>query len=183
MASTTLNALAPCASAPVAPIKSAPVLIALPVVLALDLGSTTGWALRGRDGTITSGTMTFRPSRFEGGGMRYLRFRAWLTEIARLARGIDRIVFEEVRAHAGTDAAHIYGGFLAHLTAWCEERELPYEGVPVGTIKRFATGKGNAGKDAVIAAIKARGFHPTDDNEADALAILLWAIDAQRGAA
>ena len=76
-----------------------------------------------------------------------------------------------------------YGGFLAHLTAWCEERELPYEGVPVGTIKRFATGKGNAGKDAVIAAIKARGFNPTDDNEADALAILLWAIDAQGGAA
>ena len=128
-------------------------------------------------------TMTFRPSRFEGGGMRYLRFRAWLTEVSRLARGIDRVVFEEVRAHAGTDAAHIYGGFLAHLTAWCEERELPYQGVPVGTIKRFATGKGNAGKDAMVAAIKARGFHPTDDNEADALAILLWAIDTQGGAA
>ncbi len=111
------------------------------------------------------------------------RIRAWLTEVSRLTRGIDRIVFEEVRAHAGTDAAHIYGGFLAHLTAWCEEQELPYQGVPVGTIKRFATGKGNAGKDAVIAAIKARGFHPTDDNEADALAILLWAIDAQGGAA
>ena len=183
MASTTLNALAPCASAPLSPIKTAPVLLALPVVLALDLGSTTGWALRSRDGIITSGTMTFRPSRFEGGGMRYLRFRAWLDEVSHLAHGIDRVIFEEVRAHAGTDAAHIYGGFLANLTAWCEERELTYEGVPVGTIKRFATGKGNAGKDAVIAAIKARGLHPADDNEADALAILLWAIDAQGGAA
>ena len=175
MASTTLNALAPCASAPVAPITSAPVLLARPVILALDLGTTTGWALRSRDGSITSGTMTFRPSRFEGGGMRYLRFRAWLSEISHLARGIDRVVFEEVRAHAGTDAAHIYGGFLAHLTAWCEERELPYEGVPVGTIKRFATGKGNADKAAVIAALRERGFSPTDDNEADAIAILLWA--------
>ena len=87
------------------------------------------------------------------------------------------------RRPAGTDAAHIYGGFLAHLTAWCEERELPYEGVPVATIKRFATGKGNASKEAVIDAIKARGFQPADDNEADALAILLWAIDAQGGAA
>ena len=48
-------------------------------VLALDLGTTTGWALRSGDGAITSGTMTFRPSRFEGGGMRFLRFRAWLT--------------------------------------------------------------------------------------------------------
>ena len=183
MASSTLTALAPDASAPAFSLVSPPVLIGLPVVLALDLGATTGWALRGRDGTITSGTMTFRPSRFEGGGMRYLRFRSWLHEVSKHARGIDRVVFEEVRAHAGTDAAHLYGGFLAHLTAWCEERELPYQGVPVGTIKRFATGKGNAGKDAVIAAMRARGFRPSDDNEADALAILLWALDAQGGAA
>ncbi len=183
MASTTLNALAPSASAPVAPIKSAPVLIALPVILALDLGSTTGWALRGRNGNITSGTMTFRPSRFEGGGMRYLRFRAWLDEIAKLGGPIDRIAFEEVRRHVSTDSSHVYGGLLATLTAWAEQNVIPYQGVPVGTIKRFATGKGNAGKDAVIAAVKARGFRPTDDNEADALAILLWAIDAQGGAA
>ena len=47
--------------------------------------------------------------------------------------------------------------------------------MPVGVIKRFATGKGNAGKDAVIAAMRARGFSPADDNEADALALLLWA--------
>ena len=52
---------------------------------------------------------------------------------------------------------------------------LAYQGVPVGTIKRFATGKGNADKAAVIAALRERGFSPTDDNEADAIAILLWA--------
>ena len=49
--------------------------------------------------------------------------------------------------------------------------------MPVGTIKRFIAGKGNADKDAVIAAVRARGFAPADDNEADALAILLWAIE------
>jgi hypothetical protein len=152
-------------------------------VLALDLGTTTGWALRGQDGGITSGTMTFRPSRFEGGGMRYLRFRGWLTEMAGLANGLSRIAFEEVRAHAGTDAAHLYGGFLAHLSAWCEERGIAYEGVPVGTIKRFATGRGNADKAAMIAAMRARGFAPTDDNEADAIALLLWAMDPQGGRA
>jgi hypothetical protein len=146
-------------------------------VLALDLGTVTGWALRSQNGGITSGTMTFRPSRFEGGGMRYLRFRSWLGDMQRLSGGLQRIVFEEVRRHAGTDAAHIYGGFLAHLSAWCEERSIPYEGIPVGTIKRFATGKGNAPKDAMIAAIRARGFTPTDDNEADAIAIVLWATE------
>jgi Holliday junction resolvasome RuvABC endonuclease subunit len=150
-------------------------------ILALDLGTTTGWALRTSDSRITSGTITFKPSRFEGGGMRYLRFRRWLAEIADLAGGLGRIAFEEVRSHAGTDAAHIYGGFLGQLTAWCEERAIPYEGVPVGTIKRFATGKGNAGKEAVIAAMRARGFAPADDNEADALALLLWTIEVQGG--
>jgi len=146
-------------------------------LLALDLGTVTGWALRSPDGNITSGTMTFKPIRFEGGGMRYLRFRSWLADMQRISGGIHRIVFEEVRAHAGTDAAHIYGGFLAHLSAWCEERSIPYEGIPVGTIKRFATGRGNADKAAMIAAMRARGFAPADDNEADALALLLWATE------
>ena len=152
-----------------------------PSLLALDLGSTLGWAVRLADSTITSGTATFRPGRFEGGGMGWLRFRRWLDSMASSAGPIGSIVFEEVRRHAGTTAAHVYGGFLAHLTAWCEGVGTPYQGVPVGTIKRFATGKGNAGKDAVIAAMRARGFAPADDNEADALALLLWAIDAQGG--
>ena len=37
-------------------------------ILALDLGTITGWALHGRDGTANSGTVSFRPDRFEGGG-------------------------------------------------------------------------------------------------------------------
>ena len=46
----------------------------------------------------------------------------------------------------------------------------------MGTIKRHATGKGNAGKAEVIAAMKALGHPVTDDNEADALALLHWAL-------
>jgi len=34
-----------------------------PGILALDLGTTTGWALRFGDGGTTSGTMTFSPAR------------------------------------------------------------------------------------------------------------------------
>ena len=74
-----------------------------------------------------------------------------------------------------------YGGFLATHTASCEQNGIPYEGVPVGTIKRHITGKGSADKAAVIAAVRARGFNPADDNEADAIAILLWAIDTHGG--
>lgn len=150
-------------------------------ILALDLGTTTGWAMRLADGVVVSGTMEFRSGRYEGGGMRFLRFRSWLDHLMDGAKTIDLIHFEEVRRHAGTDAAHIYGGFLAHLSAWCELKHIPYQGVPVGTIKRHATGKGNAAKDAVIAAMRSKGFNPEDDNEADALAILTWAVDTQGG--
>lgn len=93
--------------------------------------------------------------------------------------GIDAVYFEEVRRHVGVDAAHAYGGFMAHLTAWCEHHQIPYQGVPVGTIKKHATGKGNASKDAMIAAARERGLDPQDDNEADALALLDFAM-AQR---
>jgi Holliday junction resolvasome RuvABC endonuclease subunit len=86
------------------------------------------------------------------------------------------VVFEEVRRHLGTNAGHIYGGYLAHLTAWAEANRVPYQGVPVGTIKRHVTGKGNSDKQAVIDAVRLLGFAPTDDNEADALALLNWAI-------
>ena len=86
-------------------------------ILSLDLGTTTGWALRDHTGLITSGTASFRPGRFDGGGMRYLRFSNWLTEIDRLSGPVEAIWFEEVRRHAGTDAAHVYGGLMATLTA------------------------------------------------------------------
>jgi Holliday junction resolvasome RuvABC endonuclease subunit len=146
-------------------------------LLALDLGTVTGWAIRSPDGLVTIGSQSFKPRRFDGGGMRYLRFTRWLDELAAEA-GFDAVWFEEVRRHAGTDAAHVYGGLMATLTAWCELRSVPYEGVPVATIKRHATGKGNSKKSAMIDAARKRGFDPIDDNSADALAILMWAIEA-----
>ena len=144
-------------------------------ILALDLGTTTGWAML-CDGTITSGSESFKPSRFEGGGMRFLKFKRWLADTKACTDGIDAVYFEEVRRHAGVDAAHAYGGFMAHLTAWCEHHQIPYQGVPVGTIKKHATGKGNASKDAMISAAREIGLDPQDDNEADALALLNFAI-------
>ena len=150
-------------------------------ILAIDLGTRLGWAACDANGQIFSGTVSFKPGRFEGGGMRFLRFQRWLDETTGLTGTIHALYFEEVRRHAGVDAAHAYGGFLGHLTAWCERNAVPYQGVPVATIKKHATGKGNADKQSVIAAMRNKGFEPQDDNEADALAILHWAIAQTEG--
>ena len=145
------------------------------ILLSLDLGTAIGWALSNKRGRIMSGTAHFRPRRFEVGGMRYLRFKHWLNETRDVLGEINAVYFKEVRWH------HYYSTFLSSLTAWCEEHSIPYEGVPVGTIKKFITGKGNADKTAVIAAVKALGHQPEDDNEADALALLHFAREQMMG--
>ena len=151
-------------------------------ILALDLGTTAGFALRADVGAIVSGTVSFRPDRWRSGGMRFLRFKRWLDRDQEQAGGVDLVVHTNrfVVMPVSTLPMRL-AVWLAILTAWCEHHEIAYQGVPVGTIKRFIAGKGNADKDAVIAAIRARGFAPADDNEADALAILLWAIETQGG--
>jgi Holliday junction resolvasome RuvABC endonuclease subunit len=138
--------------------------------LALDLGTTTGWAFRSGPNTM-SGTWKLAGGRFEGGGMRGVRFKRYLDEM-HAADPITEIVFEEVRNHKGVDAAHWYGGLWLTLCTWCEENDVPYEGVSVGEIKKFATGKGNANKDKMIEAVRSWGYEPADDNEADAIALL-----------
>lgn len=141
--------------------------------LALDLGTKTGWASIGSDGGILYGSALFQPGKFDGGGMRFLRFSRWIEDMHDACK-MERIYFEAVRRHIGVDAAHVYGGFLSHLTAWAENKQIPYLGVPVQTIKKFITGKGNANKDEVIAAVKNRGFPVQNDNEADAVALALY---------
>ncbi|WP_085440244.1 hypothetical protein [Magnetofaba australis] len=145
-------------------------------ILALDLGTKTGWAVWLPDAGITSGVEIFRHDRWQGGGMRFLRFKQWLTDIKNAAGTLDAIFYEEVRRHMGVDASHAYGGWLAILTAWCEHHQIPYEGVPVGVIKRHVTGRGNASKGLVMQGVQKLGYQPGDDNEADALALLHWAI-------
>lgn len=111
--------------------------------------------------------------------MRFLKFKQWLSQIKASLGDIHVVYFEEVRRHQGVDAAHVYGGLMATLTSWCEHHNIAYGGVPVGTIKKHATGAGNASKGDMIAAMNAKGHPITDDNEADALAILYWALEQQ----
>ncbi len=172
-------------------------------IIAIDPGTQCGyaWTDDGKVHVEQSGVWDLKPRRHEGGGMRYLRVKRSLEE---LIRGVipphwqhdpDKwekcndyscaVFYEEVRRHRGVDAAHIYGGIIATIAAVCEEHEIPYQGIPVGTIKKRATGKGNANKEAMVnAAIRefwvdeSRGLGGSMTNDrADALWILQCGID------
>lgn len=145
--------------------------------LALDLGSRTGFAIM-RDGKITIGARKLRHDR-SATGTRFLDFRNWLIETIN-AYNICIAFFERVYRHKGTDAAHVYGGFMYALAAVCEEKHIKCVGIPVGTIKKVATGNGHASKEDVIAFAKRHGFDPVDDNAVDALAILFAGLNMRK---
>jgi len=138
-------------------------------ILALDPATKFGWAFLDDTGLMISGVWSFKTTRHSGGGVRFLQFRKQFLEALDQCEP-DLVAYEEVRRHMGVDAAHIYGGLIAVVSSICEERNIPYKGFPVGTIKKHATGKGNAGKDLMIAAAlkKWPGVSIQDDNEADA---------------
>lgn len=148
-------------------------------ILAIDIGTQTGWARCARDGSVASGSESFAPRRMEAAGQRWLKFRQFLAEQRQQAGDIHAVYYERVLQHTATQAAHVYGGFEAHLQAWAATNNIRLEAIPVPVIKKHWTGKGNARKDDMIAAARARGFHPVDDNHADALAILSLAREIE----
>lgn len=139
-------------------------------LLALDLGRSTGWAYF-ENGAVVSGNWVCCPKNIkEGWGKRFNRFTGYLESLPKP----DHVVYESVARHVGTYAAHQYGGFLAHLMAWVDRIDIGIDGVGVGQIKKHATGKGNASKDQMMAAVReTMGLEPRTDDEADAL----WLLD------
>ncbi len=139
--------------------------------LALDLGTKTGFCLFETPfKVVKSGTQNFFPPPKTGIGKRFVDFREWLISVI-LENQIGKIYYEEVKAHKGVIAAHIYGGFLYHLAAVCEVYEIALRGFGVSTIKKCFTGYGKASKEEMIKAAQQLGFSPVDDNEADSIGI------------
>lgn len=147
-------------------------------ILALDLGTNIGWALHVRGALHSSGTTNFSLKKTDSPGVRWQRFRGFLTARGRSAEVIHVVYYEDVKGHGLNQvlSAHCYGGFLAHLQHWCCLNNIRLEPVGVGTVKKNWTGKGNAKKEQMVAEAVRRGYHPVTDDHADALAILDYAL-------
>lgn len=151
-------------------------------MLALDMATATGWALLDERGVVTSGVQTFPTKRGESPGMRWLRFGAWVRELVRLG-GLgagDVIAYEQpLGVHRGGAAAQVAHGLTTKVQEIAADLGLELACVGPAALKKHATGKGNAKKPQMIEAARARwaGQAIEDDNQADALLVLAWALE------
>jgi len=89
---------------------------------------------------------------------------------------IDLVVLEGPSLHSQGRGMCERWGLRGVLLFRLTEEHIPYVEVPPATLKQYATGKGNANKDAMIAAaIRSLGFPGSDNNEADAWCLLAMA--------
>jgi len=133
-------------------------------VLSLDIASTTGWALD----TDTYGIWDFKTRKDESMGMKLIRFKAKLKEVHELEK-IDIMIYERPAGRHANSIIH-QAKLIAVMEKFCEENKIQYRSYSATEIKKFATGKGNANKEAMIdAAITKYGYTGDDDNEADAI--------------
>ncbi len=141
-------------------------------ILAIDPGTSCGYAFRKPDGQLLSGTWDLSPRRLDSPGVRWLKLRRALDELAGDDL-VELLAFEEAY-QKGNIAAHIYGGVIATLQTWAEHRQVTYAALHAGSVKKRATGKGNAKKPDMIRAAKRRwpDQRVDDENQADALWIL-----------
>lgn len=158
-------------------------------IYAFDLGTNCGWA-KNVGTSIIYGHLDLKPRRHESAGMRFVNFERSLWEMiptfGKVGQGL--VVYEEVARHAGTHAAHVYGGLLAILQKFCVDHSTNYKGYPVGTIKKHATGKGNANKDMMRDAA-CRILHESNKvpvpsityDESDAVCLLSLAMSESGG--
>jgi len=143
-----------------------------PLVVCLDVATHTGWAVWDGE-VIESGVQSFAVGRDESPGMRFWRFNQWLRKTFPIGPG-DLVLFEAAH-HRGGAATAVCVGMVTRVIEWAAERGADHDSVPSGTLKKAVTGRGNAGKAEMMAAVSEHyGREIADDNEADALGILWW---------
>ena len=151
------------------------------MIIALDCATKTGWAIANLDGTIReSGVQSFAKKRGESNGIMFLRFRRWLMELvenATVSYGGKPYVLVYERAHfRGGAPTEIGVGLQTRVQEVGAELSFPTLPVATGSLKKFATGIGNASKeDMMTAAGIVLGRRPISDDEADAVMLARFA--------
>lgn len=127
--------------------------------LALDLATRTGWA-HNVSGELMAGVWTLgTPKEIREWGAsrmtrrrdpRILRLRDLVSPFCGV---VDCIVMEDILFASSVFQITLWSSLRAAAWLACQECGIVFEAVPVQTLKIFATGKGNADKPAMCAAV------------------------------
>lgn len=153
-------------------------------ILALDLATRVGWATWSADRGVGSGVKVL-PTTGEDVGRFVGTYMQWLDDTLALdAR--DLVVFEApwIGPQTSQDTARKLLGLAVGTEVVCWRRGLRCLEQSVPAVRKHFVGNGRLprreAKAAVIAACRARGWTPKDDNDADALALLDYAAHLLR---
>jgi Holliday junction resolvasome RuvABC endonuclease subunit len=146
-------------------------------VLAIDAATVTGWATN--CDRPDSGVAEFAVKRGSSPGMRYLLFRNWLTILVR-RHTPEVIVYEQMGHFKSGQAAEVCMGLMTRVQEVAYAEGVECCAVSPCTLKKWATGKGTADKDRMLAEAETRAVsygwrHPQDHNEGDAMLLCLYA--------
>lgn len=141
-------------------------------ILAIDLGTRTGWA----HSAGASGVQDFAPRRGDSPGMRWIEFRAWLNRL--LDSAPAEIIAYEQAHHRGGAATHVAHALIGAVETIAAERKIELTSRHTATIKKHALGKGRGDKEAMKVAAESKwpGRAFVDDNEVDAA----WLLDLMK---
>jgi len=88
-----------------------------------------------------------------------------------------KLVIYEMPHMRGGYASDLLIGLMTVVRMVCLEHDILYMSVHSGTLKKFATGSGKASKEEMIIAAERTYGKVADDNQADALHLLDYAIE------
>ncbi len=153
-------------------------------LLALDLGTRTGWALLRRGMPPRFGTLDLPPAREGEHQVRFALLHGWLVRLHG-EQGFDALAFEQpiLPRRAGELATTLHTlsllwGLAAVTQLFAGQQGLPCEAVGVHDAKKALTDKALATKDEmVVAALEVMNWKVANHHEADAGAVGLVAYE------
>ncbi len=145
-------------------------------ILALDLGTTTGWAI-GVPGTMPiCKSVSFPKASVSGPGRLYASFEDWLWDLIEVHQPV-MIAYEAPmppQAMKGINAGRIALSLVGHLEQVCYRATIPCYEQDVWAVRGYFVAHRGAKKEAVMAECRKRGWAFDTDNAADAAAV--WAF-------
>lgn len=157
-------------------------------ILAIDAATRTGWAIATAEALASwpgLGAMSPGCGPIEGvsygvidmsltkpRAARFCRFFRWYYDVLDSGE-IGHVYYEAtLQFQSSSQAKKIAEGLAAYIEGIAFDHLTPVTDIAPATIKLHFTGSGKAKKPEMIAEARRRGWKPSDDNAADALALL-----------